>query len=48
MAMHVIRNISEKIQRYPFVTITVKQVTVMMHRLDHHLEVYKEFLGAVY
>ena len=54
MAMYVIRNISEKLQKSPFVTIMVdettdvtnqEQITVVMCRLDNHLEVYEEFLG---
>lgn len=54
MAMHFIRNISEKLHKSPFVTIMVdettdvtnqEQVTIVMRRLDEDLVVYEEFLG---
>ena len=54
MAMHVLRNLSDKLHKSPFVTIMVdettditnqEQVTVVMRRIDEELVVYEEFLG---
>jgi hypothetical protein len=54
MAMQVMRKISEKLHKSPFVTIMVdettditnkEQVTVVMRRIDEDLVVYEEFLG---
>ena len=54
MATHVIRDISEKLHKSPFVTIMVdetidiknqEQVTVVMRRIDEDLVVCEEFLG---
>ena len=54
MATHVLRSISEKLHKSPFVTIMVdemtditnqEQVTVVMRRIDEELVVYEELLG---
>lgn len=53
MAKHVIRSVSEKLHKFPFVIIIVneatdatnqEQVTVVMSRLGH-LQVYEEYFG---
>ena len=54
MAMQVMRKISEKLHKSPFITIMVdettditnkEQVTVVMRRIDEDLVVHEEFLG---
>ena len=54
MATHVLRKISEKLHKSPFITIMVdettditnqEQVTVVMRRIDEAFAVYEEFLG---
>ena len=54
LALHVMRDISEKLQKSPFITIMIdettditnqEQVTVVMRRVAEDFEVYEEFLG---
>lgn len=54
MALHVTRNISDQLQKSPFISILIdesaditnqEQGTIVMHRNDEDFEVYEEFLG---
>ena len=54
MAVHIMRNIAEKLQDSQFITIMVdettdvtnqEQVTLVMRRIDENFDVYEEFLG---
>ena len=54
MAGQVLRNISDKLQSSPYITIMIdettditneEQVTIVMRRIDDDFEVYEEFLG---
>lgn len=54
MANQVLRNISDKLQSSPYITIMIdettditneEQVTIVMRRIDDDFEVYEEFLG---
>ena len=53
-AVHIMRNISEKLHSSPFISIMIdettditnqEQVTVVMRRIDENFDVHEEFLG---
>ena len=54
MALSILKNIADKLQKSPFLAIMVEettdvtnkeQVTVVMRRIDEKFEVFEEFLG---
>ena len=54
MALDVLRNITEKLQKSPYLTIMIdettnvtnqEQVTIVLQRKDDNFETYEEFIG---
>ena len=54
MALYVLRNVTEKLQKSPYLTIMIdektdvtnqEQVTIVLRRIDDNFETYEEFIG---